>query len=300
MDQHPLTPSIGGSDVGAILGVNPWTSPLQVWRRIVGLDPPQPDNPSMAEGRAMEPVILREYEEDQGCRVLRPPMGGDGWRRWSPDGIAIFPSGESRIVEAKWSSRGLPEVPASYWLQVQWYMHHLELERADLAVREPGRRTRVVSVEYDAGTMREVVTAVEAWYERHVLGGEPPEPAGADERVAVALSRVRDRGVVLRPDQALDAQVREMLAAREHVRELEARVKEAEAALLEAMAAVGAVRVESLSGWTATLVERSGAVRWREVAEALGAGARPDLVEKYRGAASRYIKFSSSSKGDES
>lgn len=280
--------TIGGSDIGAILGLSPWVTPLQAWRRIMGLDPPH-DNPSMAEGRALEELILREYAEDQGCAVTRPKPGGEGWKRWSPDGIALFPSGESRIVEAKWAARGLNEVPPSYWLQVQWYLHHMGFDRGDLAIREPGHRTRVVPIEYDPETMREVVAAVEAWYHRHIVGGEPPEPTTSDERIGHALVRIQDRGVVLRPDEQLDLQIRDMLAAREEIRRLEARIKEAEAALLEAMVAAGALKVESASGWSATVVERQGSVKWKEVAKELGAEARPDVVERHKGPPSKYL-----------
>ena len=289
--------TIGGSDIGAILGLSPWVTPLQAWRRIMGIDPPSSDNPSMAEGRAMEPVILAEYAEDTGATLERQVCGRSGWARWSIDAIATLPDGSRRIVEAKWSSRGMPEVPAHYWAQVTWYMAHTGIQSADLAVREPGKRTRSIPITWDQEAADEMMSAVARWYDRHVARDIPPEPTGPDERCSAALERIRPGGPVLMPEEALDRAILAMLDERDRIKAAESRIKAAEAALLEAMAGCGALKATSASGWTATVVERGGTPRWREIAGALGAAERPDIVARYTSAPSRYLRLVRSSKG---
>ena len=38
---------IGSSEVGTILGLNPYETPYQLWRRKVGIDPPKEQNFAM-------------------------------------------------------------------------------------------------------------------------------------------------------------------------------------------------------------------------------------------------------------
>lgn len=61
---------IGGSDAGAILGLNPWSSPLKVYTSKLGLAPPTPDNERMAWGRRLEAPVRDWYAEHTGRRVI--------------------------------------------------------------------------------------------------------------------------------------------------------------------------------------------------------------------------------------
>ena len=38
---------IGSSEVATVLGLNPWETPLQLWRRKKGIDPPKAENFAM-------------------------------------------------------------------------------------------------------------------------------------------------------------------------------------------------------------------------------------------------------------
>ena len=102
------------------------------------------------------------------------------------------------------------------------------------------------------------------------------------------LFRSRDAGAVLRAEEALDRRVRSLLEARRAIAEAEARVKEIEAELLEAMVAHGAVAAEG-PGWRVQVVERAGAPRWKDIATALGAS--PEVIEAHRGAATKYLRW---------
>lgn len=57
---------LGGSDVGAILGLNPWTSAQLLWERKTGRAPAQADNPAMARGRQLEDEALAAWSARTG------------------------------------------------------------------------------------------------------------------------------------------------------------------------------------------------------------------------------------------
>lgn len=283
---------IRASSIGAIIGLSPWRTPLQAWMEARG-ETVSEDNPSMAEGRAMESVILSEWERLTGGRItdqqrevqIGPIVG-------HIDGIGTLPDGRRVLVEAKWAARGIgKDAMASYWCQVQAYLAALEpegIEVAHLVSRGPGAWSAIEPIQRDPSGWADIYAAVVEWHARHIIGGEPPEPTGPAERAQVALSRLRDAGAVLRAEEALDHRVRSLLEARRAIAEAESRVKEVEAELLEAMVAHGAIAAEG-PGWRVQVVERAGSPRWKDIATALGAS--PEVIEAHRGAATKYLRW---------
>ncbi len=63
--------SIGGSDVGAILGLSRYRSPYTVWAEKTGQLPEQPDNEAMRQGRDLEDYVARRFMERSGKQVSR-------------------------------------------------------------------------------------------------------------------------------------------------------------------------------------------------------------------------------------
>ena len=62
---------VGGSDIGAILGLNPWKTPFDVWEEKTGRRPPLETTPQMERGNVLEPVIAKLYQEQTGRLVQR-------------------------------------------------------------------------------------------------------------------------------------------------------------------------------------------------------------------------------------
>lgn len=69
---------IGGTDMGAILGLSPWKTPIDVYREKLGMADPVEETKLMRRGRDMEALVARWYEERTGYRV-------------APGGIVINP-----------------------------------------------------------------------------------------------------------------------------------------------------------------------------------------------------------------
>lgn len=63
--------SIGGSDAGAILGLNPYRSPYMVWAEKTGRLPEQEDTEAMRQGRDLEDYVARRFTEKSGKRAER-------------------------------------------------------------------------------------------------------------------------------------------------------------------------------------------------------------------------------------
>lgn len=63
--------TIGGSDVAAIFGLSPWTTPLELWLIKKGrMKPPPKLNPDTLEmGHLLEPIAAHWYGKKTGNRV---------------------------------------------------------------------------------------------------------------------------------------------------------------------------------------------------------------------------------------
>lgn len=137
------TKGIGGSDIGAILGINPHSSPLKIYKqKVEGYKEDLSDNIFIKKGKVLEDLILTKYVKPYiaklGYEVGKPQfmiVNSDyPFFRANVDGIAYKKGEDYRnniIVEIKWVSEWSetnwykPEycgIPASYYAQVQLYM----------------------------------------------------------------------------------------------------------------------------------------------------------------------------------
>lgn len=184
---------IGGSDIGAILGLNPWKSPIDVYMQKVGLVDSPEDNENMWWGREMEPVIRKRYENESGNSVLvyndLPYIGPYEWFLYSPDGVIVdSKNGRTQgIWEGKtsgyrnpdyWGDAGSDQVPPEYLAQCQWYIGATKAKWADLSVLFMGRRREFIiyRIHHDQELFDNMVTRAKDFWENHIIPQIPPEP----------------------------------------------------------------------------------------------------------------------------
>ena len=126
--------AVGGSQVGTILGLNPWESAITCFHKMRG-EIPSDIAPSMSMkiGTVLETPILQLFEAEHP--ELQVFTTGTYRRKGLPrhqanvDGLFVDADGVG-IVEVKFSSDYWSEPPASYVAQVRWYMYVLGLDRA--------------------------------------------------------------------------------------------------------------------------------------------------------------------------
>lgn len=204
---------IGGSDISAILGLNPYKTPFQLWLDKTGRAEDEQRDPDAIErmhfGNVLEGVVAAEYSARTGHKVQRinqqlqhPSLEiavanidraviEPGKRaRW--DDAAGRVLGASHILECKtahamarhspeWGEAGSDEVPQSYWLQCMWYLGITGLPRADLAILFGGQKFVTYTIKRDDGVIADLLTEADAWWRKHVTADVPPDPHSEDE-----------------------------------------------------------------------------------------------------------------------
>ena len=127
--------SIGGSEIGTILGLNKWESPYYLWATKSGNIPPKELNSfAVTLGNVLEPVIIDtllpmkhpDWEIYRTGTYQHPTVD---FMHANPDALAKI-NGEWVIVEVKTSRNYWNQVPANYVSQVMHYMNIMGVKKA--------------------------------------------------------------------------------------------------------------------------------------------------------------------------
>jgi len=155
---------IGGSEVGTIVGLNPWESAYTLFHKKMGnIEDSVTQNWAIRFGNAFEGPILDLYAEEHPEAELFTTGTYENnqhtWKHANPDALARV-NGEWKIIEVKTARAGFSELPAHYEAQVMWYMHVMGIKKAAV-VAVAGMTWQEFEVEYDpfiAETYDEIVT----------------------------------------------------------------------------------------------------------------------------------------------
>jgi putative phage-type endonuclease len=174
---------VGGSDVSAILGLNPWRGPFDVWLEKTGEVDQFGENQAMMRGRLFEPAIANWYSEVTE-QAIEPGelIRKDDWMIANPDFFVLADGGRDFGLEIKtarsarkWGDGGTDSVPVYYALQCHWYMACTGMPRWDLAVYLTSfDEFRRYVLPRDEAVVSALTERVGQWWERHVIGGERP------------------------------------------------------------------------------------------------------------------------------
>ena len=66
---------IGSSEIATIVGLNPWETPYQLWRRKLGIDPPKQENFAMKAGHYLEDAVARFWSDETGQDIIKSSAG---------------------------------------------------------------------------------------------------------------------------------------------------------------------------------------------------------------------------------
>lgn len=209
---------IGGSDVAALLGYNPWRTQLDVWQDKRGDTEPQPTNDFMLWGSLLEPVVRDHYVTQHPGTFVEEVPGilahpDHPMCRASLDGLA-HAKDATRLLEVKCSKNPWPDgtLPDSYLAQVLWYLGITGLDEAHVAALFNGNSYTERVVAADPDWFERVLSYVSAWWQRHIVDGEMPEPDPVRDRDALAGLWAPDGSTAVLDDELI-AELRDTKAA---------------------------------------------------------------------------------------
>ena len=195
------TKYIGGSDIGAILGLSKFRTPLEVWMEKTGKETKQSDSLPLRFGSFAEEFVASEYARATGFALLHdesiyihpthPFMSAHIDRFVLGDAIGNgMGNTASRLLECKtanpfsrgdWGEPGTDQVPMSYLCQCIWYMAITGIEQCDLAVLFGNSDFRIYEIVRDLELEALVIEKALHFWNEHVLRDiTPPAQTEAD------------------------------------------------------------------------------------------------------------------------
>lgn len=179
---------IGGSDVSAILGLNKYRSPFEVWLDKTGQVPidTTETNEAIHFGNVFEEIVAQEFSHRTNKKVFRQnktfihpeyPM----LRANIDRDIAHEPG----FLECKTANAFLAkdwrddEVPDAYLLQVQHYMNVLDRPYCYIAVLIGGQKFVYKEIERDQDLIDLITEKLVNWWKTYIEDGNRPPVDGS-------------------------------------------------------------------------------------------------------------------------
>lgn len=177
---------LGGSDAGAVLGLNPYKTPVDVYLEKMGQALPEEDNDAAYWGNVLEDTVAQEYARRKGVKVQRR---NDHFQNkdhpFMMANIDRWVVGQRKILECKtagqyvsdqWGPDGSDQVPDSYLIQCTHYMLVMGVDVADLAVLIGGRDFRTYTIGFDRKLADIIIEREHDFWHNHVMQEIPPAP----------------------------------------------------------------------------------------------------------------------------
>jgi putative phage-type endonuclease len=192
---------IGGSDIGAILGLSPYKTAFQVWsEKVDQYSQASRDALHLRFGQHIEPFIALEYEKATGSKtaehqqiLIHPkyPFFYGHIDRFvlTEGGAQPVVEGQvtcSTILECKsasifnrheWGEPGTDEIPPAYHAQCAWYMAITDCSRVEVAVLLGNQDFRIYVVNRDLELETRLIERALDFWQNHVLCKQAPKPA---------------------------------------------------------------------------------------------------------------------------
>jgi putative phage-type endonuclease len=297
---------IGASDVSAIVGLDHYRTPFDVWyaKTMVAPTGQLPESGPSRWGHLLEPVIATEYAVQLAEPVVLEESGTlegpEPWMLATPDRIVRRVESEVRwLLEIKsrstrtlrdWGESGTDFIPASVLTQVQWQAMVTGDERIDVALFiTDAREMRTYTVRRDQAVIDMLLEECDRFWREHVLTGVPPEIVGQS-----VTDYVRDRFKTAGDDVRI-ATADEAKWIMDY-----ARLSAAEKAAAEAKKPLATALQLAIGDGRGLLADGVGRATWSNVkgktetdwkAIALAAGATPDLINQHTTIKSGYRMF---------
>jgi putative phage-type endonuclease len=281
---------IGGSEIAAIVGLNPYANALDVWRsKVEGYEVPV--NEHMKRGIFLEAGIADWYADRTGAQLREiGTVFHPAFPRvfCTPDRLAKKDAEWNVSIKAPganakgWGDEGTDQVPMTALIQFHWELLTLEqlhgITRGDIAA-PIGGELRVYPIAADANLQGQLLEAGQKFWRDHIETGIPPRVDGSESAARWLADKFPEhRAPLLPPTPEADALMRRLRELRAEKAQKELEEKEAIASL---KLLLGDHEGMAADMWKCTWKNTKGSVQtdWEAIAREMGAPQA--LIEKF-------------------
>lgn len=177
---------IGGSDAGAVCGLNPYSSPMKLFYDKTSDKIEELDNEAVRQGHDLEDYVAQRFVEATGLKVRRsnymyrsveyPFMIADVDRLVVGEDAGLECKTASAYSAGKWKDGN---IPIHYMMQCYHYMAVTGKRAWYIAAVILGKEFVYHKLEWDDDVIYGLIAAEKEFWEKHVITGLMPEPDGS-------------------------------------------------------------------------------------------------------------------------
>ena len=176
---------LGGTDLGAIAGLNPYRTALDVYLDKTSDDIACETSPAMRWGNLLEEAVAKAYSEDTGQTIeiepntiYHPSMKflGANIDRWVGDKEYVLECKTAGFTRGKeWGEEGTDQIPESYLVQVAYYAAICAVPKVDIAVLIGGQDFRIYTYERSKELEDKLIKIACNFWDNHIAKRIPPK-----------------------------------------------------------------------------------------------------------------------------
>ena len=176
---------LGGTDLAAIAGLNPYRTALDVYLDKTSDDISEETNAAMRWGTLLEDVVAKAYSEDTGYDVEIEPNTiyhpeykflGANIDRWADNKRRILECKTASFLKAKeWGDLGTDQIPESYLIQNATYSAVCNVPVVDTAVLIGGQDFRIYTYERNRELEHKLIKIACNFWHNHIEKRIPPK-----------------------------------------------------------------------------------------------------------------------------
>ena len=219
---------IGGSDAGAVCGLNPYRTAMEVYYDKTSDEIEEMDNEAMRQGREFEEYVARRFMEATGKKVRRAnALYYDERHPFMYADVDRLVVGENAGLECKTASPYMADqwkdgkIPLSYQIQCYHYMSVFQADAWYIAVLIYGKEFQVHQIERDEAVISDLIHIEKNFWKDHVEKKILPEPDGSKVADNVIAERFKKSQEISLPLMGFD----EKLKRRQELVEIMARME---------------------------------------------------------------------------
>ena len=238
---------IGASECATVLGVNPWETRYQLWRRKMGIDPPKEENFAMRAGHYLEDAVAQFFAHDTGAHIIQSSQADfmivdddKPYLRVSPD-RTFWMQGEAHgnnnkcILECKTTQLEIDKdnLPMHWFCQLQMNLGVSGYKRGALAWLTMGRQFDYKMINFDAEFYAWIVDEVTKFWTENILGKQEPEMHTVEDVILKYPTQTLGKTIEA-TDEVLD-ELRQLKEVKDEMSSLDATKKQLEDSIKAAM-----------------------------------------------------------------
>lgn len=237
---------IGGSDIGAICGVSPFSSARQIYLKKTGqydeaTQQASDSSERMLFGHLLEPIVANEFARRTGKLLIEAGATfahkDHSWMRANVDRLIVDENGVPYgILECKTTSEynndawESGDILMSYMYQLNWYMHILDLKYGAFACLVGGNKFYHYEVFRNDDLINDVLVpkATEFWYDNVLALKEPELQAGDTDFANNTYAEVEKNSEITLTGDTENELAGVVFECKAKIKELEATMEEAQ------------------------------------------------------------------------